>query len=210
VLIGPRLALVLMTLSPLFAALLARVCLGQTLTAPKAGALLATLAGVALVVRESARPGRGEAPGFRPRLAGVALGVGAALGDAAGMLLSKVGMADGAHVISANLIRVAAGAAGTGVWLLVRIQFLANLRRLRDPRALLLIAGGAALGPVLGVLLALYAIRHAPMGVAATLMSLAPVFVIPLSMALFRERVTGRAALGTLVSLLGACALFFP
>jgi drug/metabolite transporter (DMT)-like permease len=93
--------------------------------------------------------------------------------------------------------------------MLFRGQFLQSAQRLRDVRSTVLIAAGAVTGPVLGVLLSLYAITHASMGVAATLMSLSPVLMLPLAGLIFKERVSRRAVAGTLISIAGAAALFW-
>lgn len=205
-LLGPRVAMLLMTLSPIFSAVLAWIFLGQTLSLVKIAAILVTLSGIAWVVSE------GHAQGDeRPHKwgLGVLLGVGGALGQTLGLILSQVGMRDGMSPISANLIRVTAGTAALTVWLLFRGQFLQNGQRMRDRRAFFLIAAGAVTGPVVGVMLSLYAITHAAMGVAATLMSLSPVILLPVSAFLFKEKVTPRAVAGTLLSMAGAAALFW-
>ncbi|MCC6513262.1 MAG: EamA family transporter, partial [Geothrix sp.] len=84
-----------------------------------------------------------------------------------------------------------------------------TLGALRDGRATAFIGLGAVTGPVLGVVLSLIAIAKAPMGVAATLMSLSPVLLLPVSHFVFKEKVGGHAILGTLLALAGAAALFF-
>jgi drug/metabolite transporter (DMT)-like permease len=79
---------------------------------------------------------------------------------------------------------------------------------MKDRAALLEITAGALTGPVLGVSLSLVAIAHAHIGVASTLMSLTPVILLPVSYFLFKEKITSRAILGTLVALLGVILLF--
>lgn len=205
VLLGPRVSMLLMTLSPIFSAMLARVFLGQTLSPGKLAAILVTLAGIAWVVEE----GRGEGDD-RPHQwgLGILLGVGGALGQSIGLILSEVGMKGGFSPISANLVRVVAGTAALSAWLLFRGQFLGTARRMEDGRAFVLIGAGALTGPVIGVVLSLYAITHAAMGVAATLMSLSPVLLLPVSALMFKEKVTWRAVAGTVISMAGAAALF--
>jgi drug/metabolite transporter (DMT)-like permease len=204
-LLGPRVAMLLMTLSPIFSAILARLFLGQTLSGPKLAAILVTLAGIAWVVEE----GSGGAERPHKWLLGILLGVGGAMGQSVGLILSDIGMTGGFSPISANLIRVVAGTVAISVWLLIRGQFLENTRRMQDRRAFFLIAAGAVTGPVVGVVLSLYAITHTSMGVAATLMSLSPVILLPLSAVLFKEKVSIRAIAGTLISILGAAGLFW-
>ncbi|MCX6558551.1 MAG: EamA family transporter [Candidatus Aminicenantes bacterium] len=79
---------------------------------------------------------------------------------------------------------------------------------LKDKKALLEITAGALTGPVLGVTLSLVAIAHTHIGVASTLMSLTPVFLLPVSHFLFKERITVRAVIGTMIALLGVVMLF--
>lgn len=208
VLLGPRLAMLIMTLWPVFAALLAWAFLGQTMSLPRILAMAATLGGIALVVGDHASAADGGKP--RKLTLGILLTLGGALGQAIGFLLSKYGLAGNYSPISANLIRVAAGTLAISLWLLFRGHLLENFLRLRDRRASALIGLGALSGPVLGVVLSLYAIGHARyLGVASTLMSLSPVILLPVSVFAFKERVTALAIIGTIITLAGATALFF-
>ncbi len=204
VLIGARLAMLLMTLSPLFSALLAWLFLGQNLSLPKLLAMALTLAGIAWVVW-----GGGDHEEHPHLWRGVLLGVGGALGQSIGLVFSKFGLAGGLPPISANLIRVSAGAVALLLYFGATGRLRGTLGALRDGRATAFIALGAITGPVLGVVLSLIAITRAPMGVAATLMSLSPVILLPVSHFVFKEKVGGHAILGTLLALAGAAALFF-
>ena len=207
-LLGPRLAMLLMTLWPALAAVMAWAFLGQTMSLPKLAAMLVTLGGIALVVAEK---GTASAGPDRPRRygLGVLLGLGGALGQAVGFIFSKFGMADGLSPISANVVRVSTGFLALAVWQVLRRELLPNLRKLTDRPALWLISFGAFFGPVTGVMLSLFAIKYATnLGVASTLMSLSPVILLPVSVLIDKERVSLRAVAGTLVSIAGATALF--
>jgi drug/metabolite transporter (DMT)-like permease len=203
VLLGARLAMLLMTLSPVFSALLAWIFLGQSLSLAKLLAMALTLAGIAWVVS-----GGGEHEEHPHLWRGILLGVGGALGQSVGLLFSKYGLAGNFPPISANLIRVTAGVAALLLWFGTTGRLRGTLGALRDGRATAFIGLGAATGPVLGVVLSLVAITKAPMGVAATLMSLSPVLLLPVSHFYFHEKVGAQAILGTLLALAGAAALF--
>lgn len=203
--LGPRLAMLIMTLWPIFASLLAWAFLGERLGGARLLAMAVTLGGIAWVVSD--RRSQADASHATPR-GGILLALGGALGQATGFLLSRFGLEGGFHPVSANLLRVTAGCLALGGWMLLRGELGPNLSRLRDRKALLAIAAGAIAGPVVGVVLSLYAQTHAPQGVAATLMSLSPVILLPVSALVFGERITPRAVLGTLVTVLGAAALF--
>jgi drug/metabolite transporter (DMT)-like permease len=204
VLLGARLAMLLMTLSPIFSALLAWLFLGQSLSLPKLMAMVVTLAGIGWVVW-----GGGEHKDHPHLWRGILLGIGGALGQSIGLVFSKFGLVGDFPPISANLIRVTAGVAALLLYFGVRGSLRSTLGTLRDGRATAFIGLGAITGPVLGVVLSLIAIAKAPMGVAATLMSLSPVILLPVSHFVFKEKVGGHAVLGTLLALAGAAALFF-
>ncbi|GLH67459.1 DMT family transporter [Geothrix edaphica] len=204
VLIGARLAMLLMTLSPIFSALLAWLFLGQSMGPAKVLAMAVTLGGIAWVVW-----GGGDQEAHPHLWRGVLLGVGGALGQSVGLVFSMKGLAGGFPPISANLIRVTAGLGALLLYFSATGRLRGTLGGLRDGRATAFIGLGAATGPVLGVVLSLVAIAKAPMGVAATLMSLSPVILLPVSHFVFREKLGGHAILGTLLALAGAAALFF-
>jgi drug/metabolite transporter (DMT)-like permease len=203
-LIGPRLAMLIMTLSPIFSAVLAWLFLHQTMGWGKIGAMVVTLLGIAWVV------GGDEENGAHPHLwRGVLLGIGGAMGQSVGLVFSKFGLAGDFPPISANLIRVTAGVIALLIYFGATGLLRGSLGALRDGRATAFIGLGAVTGPVLGVVLSLIAIAKAPMGVAATLMSLSPVLLLPVAHFVFKEKVGGHAILGTLLALAGAAALFF-
>lgn len=203
-LIGPRLAMLLMTLSPIFSALLAWLFLHQGMGFAKVGAMVVTLLGIAWVV------GGDEDHGAHPHLwRGILLGIGGALGQSVGLVFSKFGLAGDFSPVSANLIRASGGALALLLYFGFTRTLGSTLAALKDARATSFITLGAVTGPVLGVVLSLIAIAKAPMGVAATLMSLSPVLLLPVAHFIFKEKVGGHAILGTLLALAGAVALFF-
>jgi drug/metabolite transporter (DMT)-like permease len=208
-LIGPRLAMLLALLVPVFGALLAFVFLGEKLLALEIVSILVTIGGVAWVVAEKTAPVPESAP-KPPRkfTLGVWLAVGGAAGQAVGLLFSRWGLAGGYSAISATLVRV--GVAGLALVLLglSRGNLHSHLAKMKDRKALLEITAGALTGPVLGVTLSLVAIAHAHIGVASTLMSLTPVFLLPVSHFFFKEKITMRAVIGTMIALLGVVLLF--
>jgi drug/metabolite transporter (DMT)-like permease len=206
-LLGARLAMLIMTLSPIISAILAWLFLGQALTGAKVAAILVTLGGIAWVVSEGPKGPMEDRP--KRWGLGVLMAVGGALGQSLGVVLSLVGMRGDFSPMSANLIRVVAGTLAITAWFAYRGTLGGYAGRLKDPRATLWIFAGAATGPVLGVGLCLYAIGHASMGVATTLMSLSPVLLLPISAWFFKEHVSPRAWAGTVLSIAGATALFW-
>lgn len=217
-LIGPRLAMLLSLLVPVFGAALAWVFLGEKLAALEVLGILVTIGGVAWVVAEKAAPfaaptstsGTFSAASRQPRpyRLGILLAVGGAAGQALGLLFSRLGLAGGYSALSATLIRVMVAGLVLALLGLARGELHAHLARMRDRKALLEISAGALTGPALGVVLSLMAIAHAHIGVASTLMSLTPVLLLPVARFLFNEKITPRAVAGTLIALAGVVLLF--
>jgi drug/metabolite transporter (DMT)-like permease len=208
-LIGPRLAMLLALLAPVCSALLAWVFLGERLRALEIFSMLVTIGGIAWVVAERMVPDdalTARKPG-NYRL-GILLAMGGALGQALGLLFSRLGLAGGYSAISATLVRVSASALALVALSLFQGKIRAHLAKMKDKAALLEIGAGALTGPALGVVLSLVAIAHAPIGVASTLMSLTPVVLLPVSHFLFKEKITSRAIVGTVIALLGVFLLF--
>ncbi len=217
--IGPRLALLITTTSPLWAALFGWVFLGERLPGVAWLGLAMTVGGILLVLRER-RDGPAAVP-LRKLLRGVLLALLAALCQSGGYLLSKMGMGhgEGGQVVepqTATLIRMTFAAMtivpalAAQLWL--RRRSTAAIAAPADERVwrlgILLSLCGAVTGPFLGVWLSLIACDRAPLGVAQTLLTLAPVFILPATAIMHHERISLRTTLGALIAVGGAAVLF--
>lgn len=206
--IGPRLSTLMMSLVPLLTTLIGWIVLGEVLTRRDLLGMGLTVGGIAWAVLDRSKSWT-AAPAARPGvpLHGLALGLGGALGQAGGLILSKIGIG-GYDAFAATQIRVLAGIAGYSL-LFFLLRWWPNVwAGLRDRRALGFAALGAFFGPFLAVSLSLIAIRATLAGVAASIMALTPVLIIPLVVLLRRERVGLGGALGALVAVTGVCLLF--
>ena len=204
--IGPRLTLLIMALAPPLTAVIDFAVLGQRLTPLSVVGMAITLAGVAWVLSE--RTPAAATPGpAAPRLRGILLGLGGALGQAVGLVLSKRGMV-GYEPLAGAQIRMLVGLA-CFVALVPAASAGPRLRAaLGDRSALGYATVGALLGPFLGVSLALFALQRTSAGVAASLLSTSPIFIIPLAARLEGERVGVRGLLGAVVAVAGVALLF--
>ena len=201
--IGPRLSSLMMALVPPITALIGWAALGETLSRRDLLGMTLTVVGIGWAILE-----RGKESGpLTVSFAGVALGFGGALGQAVGLILSKIGMA-GYHTVAANQVRVLAGAVGYAL-LFFALRWWPNVRTgIRDGKALGFCALGAFFGPFLGVSLSLIAVRETVAGVAASIMALTPVLIIPLVILLKKERVGIGGFAGALVAVTGVALLF--
>jgi len=203
VLLGPRLTTLMMGLAPPLTALIGWLLLGEVLHGRQLLAMGAILAGIAWAVGSRAA----TRDGSHPRLAGLLLAAGGALGQAGGLVLSKVGMGD-YDPFAATEVRILAGLAGYVV-LTTLLRWWPRVSAAVDDRpGLAFTALGAFFGPFLGVTLSLIAVRHTLAGVAASLMATTPLLIIPLVVVLRRERV-GVAGIGGAVLVVVGVALLF-
>lgn len=207
VLIGARRSMLLMSLVPIISAVIAWLFLGETLSAPEMIAIGLTVGGIGWVVLEK-EGANGTPVETRRYWLGVLAGIGGALGQALGLVLSKKGMGGDFPPLSATLMRMVVAAVVIWSYTLLQGRGGHTLRALTDRRASLAILGGAIAGPFLGVWLSLVAVKLARVGIASTLMALPPVFVLLPSVWIFRERIGPRAVIGTLVAIGGAALIF--
>lgn len=219
--IGPRRAMLIMTTAPLFAALFGWVTLGETLHGWAWFAIVLVIGGVAWVISERPRHAYQE-PG-RHVGRGVLLAFVAAACQAGGLLFSKQGMGHGwasaeefIRPQTATLIRMVF--AGVGVLPILCLHAYRRRRRgslvgaparARSRRAgFAFAAAGAVVGPFLGVWMSLVASDRAPLGIAQTLCSLPPVFLLPFAALLHKEHISLRAILGAFIAVGGVALLF--
>jgi drug/metabolite transporter (DMT)-like permease len=221
-LVGPRIGSLLLSLSTVFGVLEAWLFFDESLRLGQLVGIALTLAGIIWVVLErqpTAPYPAGEIqsamaapppPVRRPiPLSGIVFGILAALGQATGLVFSRQGLQGGFSPISANSIRMLA--AVIALWLVALIQRQAGstVQAVRTrPTALRLIALAALIGPVIGVSLSLLAVQNTPVGVASVLTSLSPIFILPFSHFLLKERLGWQQIAGTLLAMAGVIILF--
>lgn len=209
VLIGPRLSMLLMALAPVLGAVLAWLFLGESLVVLEVVGISITVTGIMIVIAERRVRATGAATDSRQYVLGLLCGLGGAAGQAGGLVLSKIGLEGGFPALSGNLIRLIAAFIAIWIVAIANRQLISSYRTLRaNPRALMLLTGGAVVGPTLGVWLSLIAVQNTNVGVASTLSSLMPIFLIPISYVVFKEKVTKQAVFGTLIAVVGMVVLF--
>jgi len=205
--IGPRLGLLLLSLAPVFGAAIAWIFFGQALGLVQIAGILVTLGGISWVVM--ARPQAGDENVRKVTGRGVLFGTLAALGQATGLVFSQQGMTGGFSPFAGTLIRMLAAVVTLWIAALFQRQAGATVTAMRQqPSALRWVVFGALFGPVLGVSSSLLAVQHTGIGVASTLMALPPIFMLPISYFVFKERFGWQAVAGTCLAMLGVALLF--
>ncbi len=223
--IGSRYGQLLMTLAPMFTALSAWMLIGQTLSWKALVAMAVTLTGIAISVL-----GRGREHthvGLELPRKGVLYGLGAALGQGLGLVLSKIGLdhyvasmpADLLPAVenylpfSANSVRCMSGFVCFTAWYLLRRKSYRSAHHtftdsFQNRRGLVALFFTVLSGPFLGVGFSLMAVQYTAAGVASTLMATTPILILWPSYYMFGQRITWRNVVGAVVSVVGV-SLFF-
>ena len=225
IVIGSRFGQLFMTLAPAFTAFFAWTMIGQTLSWHALLAMFVTIAGIGIAVTDS----RGAEEGHPVRLKGVLLGIGAALGQGLGLVMSKIGLDhysanlptgelnEMANLLpfGSNLIRCIAGAICYSAWMFIARRTKHGETRwptffgaMKDRVAVRALVITLLSGPFLGVALSLAALQFTAAGIASTIMAMTPVLILLPSHWIFKQPITLRAVIGAFISCIGV-SLFF-
>lgn len=209
VVVGARVAMLIMSLSPPVTALISWLMLGEVLTPMNWLGMGVTLTGISLVVlkRERGNGATRRKITSAYSLKGILLAFGGAVGQAAGLVLSKRGMGS-YDAFASSQIRVIAGMVGFLIIILMMRRWPMILRALRNKPAMRLISLGSLFGPFLGVSFSLLAVQHTQAGIAATIMAIVPVLIIPPAVLIFRERINWKEITGALITVAGVMLFF--
>jgi drug/metabolite transporter (DMT)-like permease len=194
-------------LTPIAGALLAWIFLGQKLPPNSILGIAVVTFGIFWVVAE-----RGKA---NTQSLQVDMGRGvlyASLGtflQAAAFVFASQGLAGGFPPVSATLLRITAGVIALWVFIAFQGNIKATATIFNNDLTLFLQLTAAALsGPVIAGSLVLLSFRYIPVGVSTTLSHTTAMFLIPIGYFVFKERITLRAIVGTIVTIIGIGILF--
>ena len=206
VLIGARLSMLLMSLVPIVSTILAWLFLKEILTIYEIIAIILTVSGIVWVILE--RNNRNKQSDSNNYLIGILFAFGGALGQAFALVTAKKGLGGDFPALSANLIRVITATAIFWVIAVFQGKTISNFRFWRNKKARWTIIGGSVFGPFLGIWLSMVAIKYTHIGIASTLMALTPIFLLPLTFWIFKERHTWRTIVGTVLAVAGVAIIF--
>jgi len=214
VVISARISMLIMALAPPIAALRSWVALGEHLNAKQGLGMILTFAGIALVIlKRQFNPDEEESETRKKQVKlnypvkGLLLAFGGAVGQAGGLVLSKIGMQD-YDVVAAVQIRVITGIVGFAAIFFFFNRWESLWAALKNTTAIKRISIGAFFGPFLGVSFSLLSIKHTSTGVASAIMSIVPVIIIAPAVLIFKERFNSKELIGALITV-GGVMLFF-
>lgn len=204
--IGSRFSMLIMTTVPLFTAFLGWVFIGEKLRLLHFAGMMLTFIGISLAI--FSRNGKGEKLTLKLAPSGILFALGGAVGQALGLVLSKIGMQGSYDPFAATQIRVFAGAGGFAVLAFMLSRWSDVAKGVKDRKAFTAVSTGAFFGPFLGVSFSLMAVKFTQAGIASTIMAIVPVLIIPPSVLMYREKVTLAEIAGAVISVSGT-AIFF-
>lgn len=205
--IGARLGMLLMASSPVMSAILAFIFLNEQLSLLGIIGMIVTLSGIALVILERSNSSDKKSS---VNTMGIFFGFLGALGQAGGLIFAKFAFQEGdINGFVATFTRISSSA------ILILIIGLASRKYSnpiktysKDRKALISTLVGTVLGPFLGITFSLIAIANTKVGIAATLMSLMPIIMLPIVRFYYKERLSWRAIIGAIVAVAGVALIF--
>ncbi len=217
--IGARISMLIMSVAPAIAALLAYFVLGETLSVVGVLGMAVTVAGVGIVVLERSADASQRISPYGSTTSqrvvdlttsGIVYASLAAIGQGAGLVFAKMAFLESeVNGFVATAIRIIAS-------LVLLLPVAVMTKRYNNPirmfvqdrKAFLLTAVGSVLGPFLGISFSLIAIEYTKIGIAATIMAIVPILMLPLVRIIYKEKLTWRAILGAFTAVAGVGVLF--
>ncbi|MGB9912416.1 MAG: DMT family transporter, partial [Candidatus Kapaibacteriota bacterium] len=178
--IGPRYTMILMASNPAFGAIIAYFAFKENISLVGILGMLITFIGIYLVVYQQNEK---EVTKFKITRKGIIHGLLSAVGQAVGLVLTKYAFFLGEiNPLAATFYRVFPAF----VALLLMAIFTKRLnamflQRLLEKRNISLLLLGSFIGPYLGISFSFIAVTHIQVGIAATIMSLQPILMLPIS-----------------------------
>ncbi len=205
VVLGARISMLIMSLSPPITALFGWIILGEKMNIYASIGMVVTLVGIAIVTLS--RPQKGMRIRLYHPLKGILLALGGAAGQGFGLVLSKFGMQNQDPFMSTQ-IRVITGIVGFAILFTLSKNWSKIWLAVKNHKAMVRIGTGAFFGPFLGVSFSLLAIQYTTTGIASTLNSLTPVLIIIPAWLIFKEKISIKEVLGAIIAVFGVTIFF--
>jgi drug/metabolite transporter (DMT)-like permease len=203
-LISSRIAMLIMTFVPPVTAFLGWIILGEKMNFQHLAGMILTVSGITITVFSRQNGGKMQ---LRYPAKGILFAFFGVLGQAGGLVLSKIGMQE-YDPFASTQIRIITGFAGFLIMIILTGRLGKVWRSLNDRKALAGITIGSFFGPFLGVSFSLVAIRYTTTGIASTLMAIVPILIIPPSALLMKQKIGPSDYIGAIISVAGVILFF--
>jgi drug/metabolite transporter (DMT)-like permease len=203
--IGSRFSMLIMTLVPPITTFFSWIILGEKLKLFHFLGMTLTFSGIAMAI--FSRNGKGDKLSLKLAPKGILFAIGGAVGQALGLVLSKLGLGD-YDPFAATQIRVIAGISGFTILVTFLSRWSGVITALKNTGGMKGISLGAFFGPFLGVSFSLISVKYTEAGIASTIMALVPVIIIAPAVILYKQKITIPEIIGAIISV-GGVAVFF-
>lgn len=200
--LGPRRASLMGSLNPVAIALAAAMFLGERPSAGAWAGIVTTTMGVGWVLWERT-PADG---GGKDSSLGIRYGLLSVLCTAGAVLLAKVGVVS-VPTVQAAWIRLAAASVGLVLWGVSRSALGNWVRPFTSKVLLAKVVAVVTIVVIGGFWLSIVALKHIDASIAGTLNSTSPLFILPLSCILMKEKISFRTIVGTTVAIGGVALI---
>jgi len=205
IIIGSRFSMLIMTLVPPITALFSWIMIGEKLKLLHLFGMTLTFSGIAIAI--FSRSAKGEKLSLKLAPSGIFYAIGGAIGQALGLVLSKIGLGE-YDPFAATQIRIIAGIAGFAVLITFMTRWGSIRAATGNRGGMITTTLGAFFGPFLGVSFSLVAVKYTEAGIASTIMALVPVLIIPPAVLLYKQKVTIAEIIGAFISVAGVAVFF--
>lgn len=203
--VGTRVSMLVLGVAPPLTAILGYIFMDEVLsTAGIIGMLIITV-GIAMVIL--GKDEEAKKIKFKHSIKGITYAFLGAVGQAVGVIFSKIGMGDYSP-FAATQIRIIAGFIAFNALFLYLNKWHLLKVAMKEKKAMAEISLGAVFGPVLGVSLQLISLQLTTAGISATITSIMPVTILPYSILVCKEKLSIKEIIGTIVSVIGVAILF--
>lgn len=213
-LLGPKLGSLYTTFAPGAALSIGFIVLGEKINLIGIVGILITIGGVIWLTLSKKDKAAAELAGFKRDKKGIIFGIIGALCQGTGLVLSKYGMdfyAEKLPTMHAVWIRLMFAFTTAFIVSLFAKKLIQNSKPIfaNQNNAIPFMIMGTFLGPVAGVSLSLLAIQKMEVAVAQTIFAMLPIFVLPINLFVYREKITIQSVFACIVAILGVMILIW-
>lgn len=203
--IGSRISLLIMSVAPPLTALIGFIALGERISLIGLLGMFIIMVGIGMVIL-SKNPDEEKVEFNRP-IKGLIYATIGALGQALGLIFSKIGIGD-YNPLAATQIRIIAATIGLTILITKNKKWPEIKDAIKNKSAMPALVAGSIFGPFVGVSFSLLAVKYTATGIVSSISSVSPIIIIPASIMIFKEKVTPKEILGAVVSIVGVILLF--
>lgn len=213
-LLGPKLGSLYTTFAPGAALIIGYVALNETINFIGIIGILTTIGGVIWLTFSKKDAYEASKIGYKRDRKGIIYGIIGALCQGTGLVLSKYGMdyySEKLPTIHAVWIRLLFAFIAAFVVSILLGKLKSNSKPIftNEKNNLPFLFLGTILGPVMGVTLSLMAIQQLEVAVAQTIFALLPLFVLPISLIVYKEKITLQSVFACFIALTGVLLLIW-